>query len=417
MRRTSPGSVAVGCWLVLILTSCWVRAQDDRSLESSRKAAAEAFAGDRFSEALGLYRQLCLDPKNDSARVAEDLENAVRCFARLHNNESFDELVESTVKAHPRNWQLLRAAASSYLHIDHQGALVNGQFVRRISAKSGERNVLSHARDRARGLQLLERARVLALAAVERDASLNAAVAELHASYAFSLGFSTSGSESWRLQLLTNLEELPEYEDFGDYRWFRPELNLAPVDADNRPVYHVLPASWEQSASDGERIRWLLREAMRLDPERRTERQLYFAQFCEHQFGTNTLARSSFWPTSKAVDRPSGTYALHTLSEDETIARLATGVQRFKLPDEFNSLKLFRQIAAGPKSIWSQIAQDSLARSISIPHLHRFIRPGCEKPHTSGDAQGALNQKTPIDYPRNSATEWKKCESICKQHL
>ena len=45
----------------------------------------------------------------------------------------------------------------------------------------------------------------------------------------------------------------------------------------------------------------------------------------------------------------SGTYALHTLEEHETIARLATGIQRFELPDEFNHIKLHQQICTDLK--------------------------------------------------------------------
>ncbi len=36
-------------------------------------------------------------------------------------------------------------------------------------------------------------------------------------------------------------------------------------------------------------------------------------------------------------------YSLHTLAENETLARLATGVQRFELPDEHNFVKLYQQ--------------------------------------------------------------------------
>ena len=39
------------------------------------------------------------------------------------------------------------------------------------------------------------------------------------------------------------------------------------------------------------------------------------------------------------------TWALDTLGEDETIARLATGIKRFKLPDEQNFIKLYQQVA------------------------------------------------------------------------
>ncbi|MEA1951526.1 MAG: MG2 domain-containing protein, partial [Planctomycetota bacterium] len=50
----------------------------------------------------------------------------------------------------------------------------------------------------------------------------------------------------------------------------------------------------------------------------------------------------------------SGTYALHTLSEDETIARLATGVKRFKLPDEFNYIKIYKEVAADRETLSPQ---------------------------------------------------------------
>ncbi|HEY2827852.1 MAG TPA: MG2 domain-containing protein [Pirellulales bacterium] len=41
---------------------------------------------------------------------------------------------------------------------------------------------------------------------------------------------------------------------------------------------------------------------------------------------------------------------MSTLGEDETIARLASGIWRFKLPDEFNFIRIYRQIADDPKT-------------------------------------------------------------------
>src|SRR5262249_17951735 len=37
--------------------------------------------------------------------------------------------------------------------------------------------------------------------------------------------------------------------------------------------------------------------------------------------------------------------SVRTLKDDETLARLATGIKRFRLPDEFNYLKIYRQVA------------------------------------------------------------------------
>ena len=47
-------------------------------------------------------------------------------------------------------------------------------------------------------------------------------------------------------------------------------------------------------------------------------------QFCDYYFSPLVTFWSLFF------------YALHTLGEDETIAKLATGVKRFTLPDEFS---------------------------------------------------------------------------------
>ena len=75
-----------------------------------------------------------------------------------------------------------------------------------------------------------------------------------------------------------------------------------------------------------------------------------FAQFLESQFGVQTMAqwgwRFGRMATDDTKEDESGTYALHTLKENETIARLATGIKRFDLPDEFNYIKIYQQIAA-----------------------------------------------------------------------
>ena len=57
----------------------------------------------------------------------------------------------------------------------------------------------------------------------------------------------------------------------------------------------------------------------------------------------------------------SGPYALDTLKDDETIARLATGIKRFKLPDEFNPIKIYETIAGDPKTGKDEEALNGLA--------------------------------------------------------
>ena len=51
----------------------------------------------------------------------------------------------------------------------------------------------------------------------------------------------------------------------------------------------------------------------------------------------------------------------NTLEDDETIARLATGIKRFKLPDEFNPIKIYQAIADDPKTGQGEEALNALA--------------------------------------------------------
>ena len=48
--------------------------------------------------------------------------------------------------------------------------------------------------------------------------------------------------ESWRLQYLTDLKVLPDYEPGWGYGW---QVSGAPVDADGHPVFYHVPKSFE----------------------------------------------------------------------------------------------------------------------------------------------------------------------------
>jgi hypothetical protein len=55
--------------------------------------------------------------------------------------------------------------------------------------------------------------------------------------------------EAWRLQYLTDLKELPDYEP--GWHWDGGAKG-APVDADGNPVLHKVPKSWDAATTDGE---------------------------------------------------------------------------------------------------------------------------------------------------------------------
>ena len=58
----------------------------------------------------------------------------------------------------------------------------------------------------------------------------------------------------------------------------------------------------------------------------------------------------------------SGPYALHSLGEDETIAKLATGVKRFKLPDDFNPIRIWQELAGDDSGGYAQTALSQLSQ-------------------------------------------------------
>ena len=99
-------------------------------------------------------------------------------------------------------------------------------------------------------------------------------------------------------------------------------------------------------------------------PARAAQSATAYADFLNEQFGVQTMAQFGDWfgayrDDDAGKNRPQ-TFALHTLADDETIARLATGIRRFKLPREHDPIRIYREVAAGNTGYASQ-ALDALA--------------------------------------------------------
>jgi len=156
--------------------------------------------------------------------------------------------------------------------------------------------------------------------------------------------------DSWRLQSLTPLDVLADYDESPYHPWGGQQSG-APVEPDGAPVYYRVPESVEKAKNDGERWRWALAQATEMSPGLLNTTRLVLADFLLSQFGTQTVSGSGFdGGFSESRPESSGVYALDTLHDDETIARLATGIKRFKLPDEFNPIKIYEAIANDRKS-------------------------------------------------------------------
>ncbi|MEQ9412005.1 MAG: MG2 domain-containing protein [Fuerstiella sp.] len=346
----------------------------------TRQKAGKLFKENNFAEALPLYRQLVLDESNTDAQLPQDFEQVVNCLNQLNLVHEFDGFLEDTVAAHADNWRLLARAARTLAHHDvpSEGFLIAGEFERGYH-RGGGKAVSAASRDRVRGMQLLRQAIPLLkndeAAKPDEASDMYHLLAELTGQARY--------SEAWKLQDLTDLTTLPDYDEghqgFGRGRGFfsvpaTAQLGKgyfpmqfsdgAPVDADGQPVFHKLPESWEAATSDGERWRWALEETVRVNPKRRSEVDLEWAGFLESQFGVNTVDDGPIPLVRQRGAEPAGDESgddgsdkdnndtesdlppFHQLNDGETVARLATGTRRFSLPDEFNHIVIIKRVIA-----------------------------------------------------------------------
>ena len=352
--------LVVGSLLVVAIVSSvvLVRAAGTKNADKpQRDKAVKKMQEGNWKEAYDMFSKLALDSTDEPKEVSGDLTNAIQCLHNLGRLNEIDDFREKVIAAHAGNWRLLLAAAQSYLSGEHYGYIVAGKFNRGYQRGGAARYVNSYERDRVRALQLMQQAMDKTRGEEDR-----AAIGEFYLQFANVLLGNRGWYEAWRLQYLSDLSVLPDYEE--GYYYGGGSGRGAPVNPDGTPVYHYTPKSWKEAKSDGERWRWCLLQAMEYAPARANEVRYLFADFLCHQFGVQTMMeyRWYFGRTDSDDDtrkNEAGTFELHTLSEEETIAKLATGIKRFKLPDEFNFIKILQQVGAEAKDHWGH---DSLCR-------------------------------------------------------
>jgi hypothetical protein len=162
-----------------------------------------------------------------------------------------------------------------------------------------------------------------------------------------------------------DLDSLPDYDEGWTPR-FQNGPPGAPVDEEGNPIFYDAPADWKSARNDGERWRWILAERTRWQPQTNLDEWRERADFLVSQFGVQTMADYGWWfsRTSDDAEVTKSRFALHTLTDDETMAKLATGIKRFKLPEEQNYVALQQRIVARAEeksNAWQQ-AKTSLAQ-------------------------------------------------------
>jgi hypothetical protein len=345
MRTTRLLCSAVLSGLILAhFVSCMVAECADPAQDAQRKQLRSAVHAGNYRDAYEGFRALALDRYDDPLGVAQDLTEGIQCLQQLGRWDEIDDFREAVIAVHRNNWRLLQAAAKSLQDDQHYGFLISGKFHRGPQRGGGGQVVSSAERDRVRALQWIVEALPLVREDAHREATFYLTAAEIL--------LDSPHRESWRLQYLTELASLPDYEEGwgGYYRYgYGGQRRGAPVDAAGHPLFYQMPKTFEAADSDGQRWRWCLSQAAELGPEWADVTQIRWGLFLLDQFGVQTMADYGWFFDRAESDGTrhdeSGIFALQTLQEDETIARLATGIRRFKLPDEFNSIKIFQKVA------------------------------------------------------------------------
>lgn len=300
--------------------------------EQRQKAEALQKEGN-WKDALAIYEELLADENDD--RSGQDLAAAVLSLQALNQQSSRDELVESTLEARPDNWRVLYQAGMIYQGGPSWGRMLDGEF-QRGQNNGGGSWVDASERDRVRAMQLY----LKALAKGEETMNAGERVSVLNGLISALTRNRTHGSNLWSLAIKTPLDVLPDY---GDGRGLSSGSG-APVDDEGNPVYFSIPESWGEAANDGERWRSLREEVRRLNPGNAVSLDFEWANFLRQNYGVGTLAGFGWWGRGQGSDESKGILEAHTLSEEETLAKMADGVKRFTLREDYQFIPLYRRL-------------------------------------------------------------------------
>ena len=310
-----------------------------------REAAAKLEEDGNWKESYELRAKLLREV--DDELSGKDLAWAVNSQNQLGKQEDFDALMEELTVLKKENSAFMVAAGAAFLNAQSWGRLLDNEFQRGNNGRGNFRNVKEQ--DRLRALQCyMDAWETVEKGSEEEITLLN--------NMQMALMLSRSGSAYlWRFFRLTDLDAVADYKEQIDVITSQG----APVSEDGEPVWLDVPASWAEARSDGERWRWLAAEISRIDEGAGLLEDMEWLDFCRQHYGVGTLANYGWW-NDPAVEERDGLLAASTLDEGESIARLATGVQRFELREDYQFIPGYRKLMRASSFTPSSLAGDTL---------------------------------------------------------
>ena len=315
--------------LLLSVLLCSVAHAD---LADERGRAAKLQKGGNWKEALEVYEKAFTEVSD--AESSNDLKNAVHCLYKLADYSGLERFLKLLEEKHGENWQVLLEAGDMLKNANHNGVIIDNVYQRGTRWRQGAIHANSLERDRAIALKLYWKAYQKA-----PEGSKVNALAKFE-TYLFRQRFQHS------FYSLTDLTILPEVEE-GYNHHYGAGQGRVPVGEDGETLFIRMPESYEAARNDGERWRWVVSEIRRLGTGKNYGKADW-ADFMHSFYGVRTLNTFAWWRSYREPENQKGEkeaiLVLDTLSDEETLCRAGTGVKRIKLKDEFNFVKIYRDL-------------------------------------------------------------------------
>ncbi len=363
----------------IISTGAIMTAQNGEPKERLQRAQRLTEQGN-WKQAAEIYAKVTLDPAVDAETAARSLAGQALCQLQLNQVDQLDAVLKAAVEAHPNDWQVLQGAAMLLVQTQHQGIVADQRFTRGYSQRNGGVFIQTLEQDRTQALKWLrlaiEKAKASGLA---EDSSQ---FGQLCLNFADTIILGRTGQQAWQLQASTDLNVEPDYIDI-DSPGYAPGRFAPAVDA--VPVTYSVPGSFAAAPNDGGRFRWALAQAKGNRESLGAIRR--WAEFLNSQFSIETLQQDMWFFHRSAgtsdKDQAEGIAAVHTLTDDETIAKLSTGIKRFKLADEFNPIQQYKSLAVSEDKEYAEPALSVLYQTFldrrQYPKAAEMMRQSIER--------------------------------------
>lgn len=294
------------------------------------KKAASLMENGNYAEAYVAYTNIVF--ASDSAEVtdgnrAQALLDAPRCLAKLKRFDEAEPLLDKAILER-REFAVHVAYSQALGELPHYGKMVKGVFSRVNEWWGVLYSSVEH--DRVKRLKCLE----AIMPDLAKQTKLRQRWFWNEVVNALEMNGRNRGA-AWKLQELTSLTEIPQVEERVNLGESDFEVGPAPVDENGEPLFYGLVKSWDEAKNDGER--WMFANTARaaVDDFGRRNSARSLGAFAQNQFGVYRLRDEG--------DLKNLIEDLRSLEDDETITRLANGIKRFKLPVEYNYIRMWRE--------------------------------------------------------------------------